>query len=145
MANELVSAAWSLSCQQLQSHAQLMGHRASPTFAQLMANVAARFCSQTAPSTQAELSFRQLQAICLSSMIGSIAHADSMVRNAPDAEQELHELSRHLSERPLPITREDCAILTKDLIAFAAKVDEICHTHSMHRIDDIARLRKPLT
>jgi hypothetical protein len=125
----IINTFWSSACSSVRTFAQGMARMACPEFGELLLQVAERFCSQPCPSTQEELDFLQLQRISVSTFLSTINTNVSMARLHPAATQELYDLAKEFSERPLPTTKEECNQIPLEGIAYGSKASRACNKY----------------
>lgn len=129
MDQSTIDGFWAGACLSVRSSAQRMAQQSRQEFGQLILNVAERFCSQATPTTKEELDFRQLQRISVSSICSGINHNETMASYTPGATQELYDLAKEFSERPLPTTKEECDKIALDRIANSGRASSICNKY----------------
>ncbi len=130
----MIQEFWAISCRSAQSHALLMGHQCSSVAAEMMVAVTRRFCDQLPPQTKSNLSFRNRQAMAVSSWISSIRHADSMARIHPAVADEIFEATRQACDRELPQTDDSVHGVHLQAIALSSQIASICHSDSIRHL-----------
>jgi hypothetical protein len=129
MDQAIINTFWATACSSARSNAQLSARLSQPEFGQLIQDVVERFCSQAPPTTKEELDFRGLQRTTLANIFGSIDHCESMARHTPAATQELYDLAKEISERPLPTTKEECQQIANNRLANSGRAKLICNKY----------------
>lgn len=124
-------AFWMLRCNLLASHTQQMGMNCSPRMARLMVDAVQRFLALPTPTNPQLLSLREAQSWVVTGIVASVAHADQMGRTVPRAADELYDVTKSMSERPLPATRDLCSRASSEGFVFMSEVSSICNRHRL--------------
>jgi hypothetical protein len=114
---------WPMICGSVRAHVKTMGASSSQFAVDLMIQVVERFCSLPEPATREELAARQAQQITVGGVIGTLAHADSMLKMTPTAANEIAAEMKSFAERDLT------AQTPIDQIAFGSNIWVICTRH----------------
>lgn len=130
MNQALVQTYWESLSRSKQAHTDLMAKSCERRFGDLILDIARRFCSQPAPKTQDELTFRYSQAMSAGMMVSHVSHCDAMSRSNPRASDDLYEHAKQVTARPLPSTSEECTALGTEMISsLTSQVSLICMRH----------------
>ena len=97
--------------------------------ATLIHGEAKAFCDREAPTTRAELSRRQQQALYLTSKIGSISHADLMARSHPNVADQLMSAVKSFLER---VGIDESPY--KEAMSLTSTISTICHSDTMQHL-----------
>lgn len=131
----MVQSTWSLMCQSALSFAASMARlQRHPAARELIDSETRKFTEQLPPGTEDELSARRVQHLSLTSRIGTIAHADSMVRMHPNVAEAVFELAKGYCEDGLPATADGVNKLHSASLELTLKISSLCHADSMDRL-----------
>jgi len=102
-----------------------MSELSSQFAAELMTEVAERFCALPEPTSAVETSLHQSLQVTVGGILGALAHADSMARLTPTAEGEVRTEMKSFAERDFAL---QSAI---DSVRFGSKIGAICSRHQI--------------
>jgi len=135
MEKHLIQSLWSSMCQSALSHAASMSRiQRNATASELIASESKKFTQQPPPTTNEELSRRQMQQLALSSRIGTISHAASMVQMHPNVAEQVFQHVRQFCDGPLPDDSNGVNELQMASIAISSTMSTLCHADSMDRL-----------
>jgi hypothetical protein len=130
-----VQSMWSFMCQSALSHAASMARmQRYPVARELIDAETRKFTEQPPPRTDDELSQRHTQHLSLTSRIGTIAHADTMVRMNPDVAEAVFDLVKSFCGGDLPSTADGVNKLHLASLELTSKISSLCHADSMQRL-----------